>query len=87
MASTGGDWLATVTTGPPSPSVGQARWVRVAASLAAVHVAEGGWCQGCAVVWSRWVPFPCPQRRWANAVLCEYGDDDGPDSPALPPMM
>jgi hypothetical protein len=72
-----------MTLGPPTDA--DARLVRAAVLIAASHVADGGLCGGCRVVWSRLVPFPCPQRRWADAVLGEYGSADGSGSPAVFP--
>lgn len=76
-----------MTLGPLTPSDADARLVRAAALIAASHVADGGGlCVGCRVAWSRLVPFPCPQRWWADAVLGEYGSADGSGSPAVSPL-
>jgi hypothetical protein len=50
--------------------------VEDARTTLAGHVAnDEGFCAGCLDQWARLTPHPCPQARWAAAVIDRYHPD------------
>ncbi|MER7456315.1 hypothetical protein [Micromonospora sp. NPDC126480] len=68
-----------MTVQPPEPdAAGVRRLLEQAREVLDAHPYPGdGACGGCLAGWSRLVPSPCEQARWAAAVLQHYGRSPG----------
>jgi hypothetical protein len=81
----------------PAPSTGQTignpgctasaqelEFLQVARQVLLIHVDDRGMCLGCAEMWARLAPSPCPSARWAEQVLTAGNETVEAREPIVP---